>query len=81
MCGRTSSEHNADALANPCLDEWSVASEANISTCSTTAYGEIEFPNGNIAKVSEKIVQSGPNPWWVDYLNDHLTLLVGISSQ
>lgn len=53
MCGRKKTkEHTPDALANPCPDKWSLASEACIDTRNTTAYGEIEFPNANIAKVS-----------------------------
>lgn len=59
MCGRSASEHNAGALANPCLDEWSLASDDCIAFRSTTAYGEIEFPNGNIAKVLEQDMKSG----------------------
>lgn len=54
MCGRKPDEHNTDISATPCLGEWSLASADCIASPTTTAYGEIKFANGNIAKVLEK---------------------------
>ena len=52
MCGRKKmKEHTPDALANIGQGKWRVTDPACIDIIPTTAYGEIEFPNANIAKV------------------------------
>ena len=52
MCGRKKmKEHTPDALANVGQGKWRVTDPACIDIIPTTAYGEIEFPNANIAKV------------------------------
>ncbi|KAF6041119.1 TRPM2 [Bugula neritina] len=51
MCGRRKhKEHTPEALDNPCEGKWSADSEECVQEMPTTAYGEIEFPNANIAK-------------------------------
>ena len=52
QCGRRKAkDHTPEALVNTSEASWSADMDDCVETLPTAAYGEIEFPNANIAKV------------------------------